>query len=113
MSTAPVAWATMASEGDNAKGALDGDDDDDDIGDAPDRGSVDEELQDIKIRTMYRMVKEVDLSSATGRPTPASFLYLTNKQAMSVTLATIPRLLEEMNITDIEMVLRAPSSIKP
>ena len=41
-----------------------------------------EELQDIKIRTMYRMVKEVDLSATTGRPNqPATFLYLTNKQA--------------------------------
>ena len=102
-----ISEAEKAEEAEEAEEASDNDE-------VKSKVSVDlEELQDIKIRTMYRMVKEVDLSATTGRPNqPATFLYLTNKQAHAVTVPTIPRLLEEMNIVDIEMVIYLTTSVQ-
>ena len=58
------------------------------------------ELQDVKIKTMYRMVEEVGYNSGRGRREQATFLYLTNKQAQAIGVQTIPRLLEEMGLNE-------------
>ena len=71
-----------------------------DEGASPTDADASSELQDVKIKTMYRMVEEVGYNSGRGRREQATFLYLTNKQAQAIGVQTIPRLLEEMGLNE-------------
>ena len=64
-----------------------------------------EELDDIKIKTMYRMVEDIEVSDG-GLSVAKKFLYLSNKQAASFNSGNMHSVLQALEIPQCHFVMR-------
>ena len=63
-----------------------------------------EELDDIKVKTMYQMVEDIEISSG-GRSISKKFLYLTNKQA-AFNATNMDNVLQALELPESHFVIR-------
>ena len=70
-----------------------------------------QELDDIKIKTMYQMVEDVEISTG-GIAVAKKFLYLSNKQAASFNTTNMDNVLQALELPESHFVIRLVPSLK-
>jgi hypothetical protein len=68
-----------------------------------------EELDEIKVKTMFQMVEDVEIANG-GVSVPKKFLYLTNKQAASFNSANMDTVMHALELKEAHFVIRLMSS---
>eukprot|EP00942_MAST-04A_sp_MAST-4A-sp1_P012913 g12913.t1 len=69
-----------------------------------------EELDDIKVKTMYQMVEDIEVSTG-GLAVSKKFLYLTNKQAASFNATNMDNVLQALELPESHFVIRLVPSL--
>ena len=71
----------------------------------------DEELLEVRVRTLYGMVDTVTVFTTQGNPVRKNVLFLKTKPAHSLSAPDVPKLLAAMGLTKQKLVLRMPRAM--